>query len=104
MEHFDVIVVGAGLGGMLAAAILARAGRRVLIAEREARVGGRLRSYELDGFVIDAGAYLWPNAHLDAALAAAGVTGFRGSTIPPDQMMRMFVQGQGGRRFSFPWP
>ena len=68
----DVVVIGAGLGGLLAAAILGRRGRRVLVLERAEQVGGRLRSFESDGYVIDAGAYLWPNLHLDAALAAAG--------------------------------
>jgi phytoene dehydrogenase-like protein len=103
-SDWDVIVIGAGLGGLLAAAILARRGRRVLVLERETQVGGRLRSYDVDGYVIDAGAYLWPNLHLDRALAAAGASGFRGSHIPPTQVLRVFVQGQGGRRFPFPWP
>jgi phytoene dehydrogenase-like protein len=103
-DNWDVIVIGAGLGGLLAAAILARRGRRVVILEREPYVGGRLRSYDVDGYVIDAGAYLWPNLHLDRALAAAGADGFRGSVIPPAQVLRVFVQGQGGRRFPFPWP
>jgi phytoene dehydrogenase-like protein len=101
---YDVIVIGAGLAGLLSAAILARRGRRVLILEREPVAGGRLRSYDLDGYVIDAGAYLWPNLHLDRALAAAGADGFAGSTIPPTEVMRVFVQGDGGRRRSFPWP
>jgi phytoene dehydrogenase-like protein len=103
-KHHDVIVIGAGLGGLLAAAILTRRGRRVLVLERAAEVGGRLRSYEIDGYVIDAGAYLWPNLHLDRALAAAGAGGFRAGQIPPAQVLRIFVQGQGGRRFPFPWP
>jgi phytoene dehydrogenase-like protein len=103
-EHFDVIVIGAGLGGLLSAAILARRGRRVLVLEREAEVGGRLRSYAVDGYVIDAGAYLWPNLYLDRALAAAGADGFSSSTIPVTHVLRVFVQGQNGRRFPFPWP
>jgi phytoene dehydrogenase-like protein len=103
-QRWDVIVIGAGLGGMLAAAILARRGRRVLVLEREQRLGGRLRSYEVDGYVIDAGAYLWPNLHLDRALAAAGATEFRGSEIPVAEVLRVFVQGDGGRRRPFPWP
>ena len=103
-QRWDAIVVGAGLGGMLAAAILARRGRRVLVLERAAEVGGRLRSYEIDGYVIDAGAYLWPNLYLDQALAAAGADGFRAAQIPAAQVLRVFVQGQGGRRFPFPWP
>ena len=103
-ERWDVIVIGAGLGGMLTATILARAGLRVLVLERESEVGGRLRSYHVGDLVIDAGAYLWPNLHLDAALSAAGVTEFLTSDIPPTQVMRIFIQGKEGHRFSFPWP
>ncbi len=103
MPRWDVVVIGAGLGGMLTGAILARRGQRVLVLEREPRAGGRLRSYEVDGFVIDAGAFLWPNKYLDQALAAAGVTAFVGSEIPANEVMRIFVQGLGGKRFSFPW-
>ena len=100
----DVVVIGAGLGGLLAAAILGRRGRRVLVLERAEQVGGRLRSFESDGYVIDAGAYLWPNLHLDAALAAAGCDGFRGSTIDTRRVLRVFVEGDGGRQRPFPWP
>jgi phytoene dehydrogenase-like protein len=103
-ERYDAIVIGAGLSGLLTGAILARRGRRVVLLEQGADVGGRIRSYDVDRFVIDAGAYLWPNLHLDRALAAAGATGFRGSEIPPLQVMRLFVQGTGGERFAFPWP
>lgn len=103
-HEFDVIVAGGGLGGMLAAAMLAGRGRRVLLLEREEQLGGRLRSYDVDGFVVDAGAYLWPDAHLGAALKQAGASDFLVSRIPGDQVMRIFVQGTGGRRFSFPWP
>jgi phytoene dehydrogenase-like protein len=103
-REWDAIVIGAGLGGLLSAAILARGGRRVLVLERAAEVGGRLRSFAVDGYVLDAGAYLWPNLHLDRALAAAGCDGFRGSTIPVQRVLRVFVQGGGGRELPFPWP
>lgn len=103
-KRYDAIVIGAGLSGLLGGAILARRGKRVVVFEQNADVGGRIRSYEVDGFVVDAGAYLWPNLHLDRALEAAGATDFRGSTIPPLQVMRMFVQGANGERFSFLWP
>jgi phytoene dehydrogenase-like protein len=100
----DVLVIGAGLAGSLAAAALARRGKRVTVLERERRVGGRLRSYDVGGYVVDAGAFLWPNRHLDAALDAAGAAGFRASAVPPGQLMRLYVQGCGGTRFAFPWP
>jgi phytoene dehydrogenase-like protein len=43
---FDAIVVGAGANGLVAAATLAKGGRRVLVLEREAHVGGPWRSHE----------------------------------------------------------
>jgi sarcosine oxidase, subunit alpha len=42
-ERFDAVVVGAGPAGLGAAESLSRAGARVLLCEREARLGGRLR-------------------------------------------------------------
>lgn len=42
-EAWDALVVGAGPAGLAAAEALAEAGRRVLLAEREPAIGGRLR-------------------------------------------------------------
>ncbi len=101
----DVVVVGGGLGGMLAAAILGREGREVLLVEREAALGGRIRSFDrADGFVLDAGAYLWPDAYVSEAMRRAGAVGFRASEIPRSRVLRLFVEGLSGRRFAFPYP
>ncbi|HWS39046.1 MAG TPA: phytoene desaturase family protein [Actinoplanes sp.] len=51
----DVVVIGAGVGGLAAALRLARAGHRVTIHERSAQVGGKLAVYERDGFRFDTG-------------------------------------------------
>ena len=40
VEQSDVVIIGAGHNGMVAGAYLARAGKRVLILERSAKVGG----------------------------------------------------------------
>jgi phytoene dehydrogenase-like protein len=44
---YDAIVIGAGSNGLVAAAALGRAGRRVIVVERAEEVGGQRRTREL---------------------------------------------------------
>jgi phytoene dehydrogenase-like protein len=53
---YDALVVGAGAGGLCAAALLAHRGRRTLLVESRDRVGGRASTEDLDGFKINTGA------------------------------------------------
>lgn len=46
-DVYDVVVIGAGLNGLTAAALLAKAGKRVLVVERRAEIGGALVTEEL---------------------------------------------------------
>lgn len=46
----DVVIVGAGLSGMIAALYLLEAGRRVVLVERRKTVGGLCGTFELDGY------------------------------------------------------
>jgi len=50
-----VVVIGAGLGGMSAAIMLARSGFQVTILEKNAQVGGKLNQLQKDGFSFDLG-------------------------------------------------
>lgn len=52
----DVVVVGAGVAGLVAAHDLARAGLRVTVLERAEHVGGRLRAAQLAGLPVELGA------------------------------------------------
>jgi len=56
MADYDVIVIGAGLGGLSAGALLSAQGRKVLILEQSQRIGGCCSSFERDGFRFDVGA------------------------------------------------
>jgi len=54
--RYDAVIIGAGAGGLCAAARLAAAGRKVLVAERLNRLGGRASSEIIDGHVVNVGA------------------------------------------------
>ncbi len=59
MENLaDIIIIGAGACGLVAARELARAGRRVLVLEARNRLGGRVYTYAGNHFSkpIEAGA------------------------------------------------
>lgn len=51
----DVVIVGAGPGGLTAGMILASRGYRVQIFEKQGYVGGRNSSIELDGYTFEMG-------------------------------------------------
>ena len=54
----DVAVVGAGPAGLVCAAILAHAGKRVVLVERERTLGGRSRHWRYRGHEIGLGSHL----------------------------------------------
>ena len=51
----DVLIVGAGPGGLTSAMMLAKAGVKVTILEKSDKVGGRTRIIEKDGYKFDNG-------------------------------------------------
>jgi phytoene dehydrogenase-like protein len=50
-----ILIVGAGMSGLTAAAYLSREGYDVQLIEKNREVGGLVQSFERDGFVFDAG-------------------------------------------------
>ncbi len=55
-EQFDVVVIGAGLGGLLSAAQFLGRGKRVAVVERLAHVGGRFTAKTFQGAQVSTGA------------------------------------------------
>ena len=55
MNSKSVIVIGAGIGGIIAATHLARRGMKVLVLEKNLRPGGRCDRFSRDGHHFDAG-------------------------------------------------
>ena len=55
MSGDHVIIIGAGIGGLVSAALLAARGSDVTLVEAAATPGGKLRTIDVDGAAIDAG-------------------------------------------------
>src|SRR2546421_9174085 len=55
IEPVDALVIGAGAGGLSAAARLAHHGYRTLVVESRDRVGGRASSVDEGGFTVNTG-------------------------------------------------
>lgn len=51
----DVIIVGGGMAGLTAAAYVARAGKSVLLLEKNNKCGGLVNSFVKDGFLFEGG-------------------------------------------------
>jgi protoporphyrinogen/coproporphyrinogen III oxidase len=73
-ERFDVVVVGGGISGLSLAFKAAAEGKKVLVLEREARLGGCLHSERTrDGFWFELGAHTTYNSYgsfLDVVVGA----------------------------------
>lgn len=57
--RWDAVVIGSGLGGSTAAALLALFGKRTLLLEKNPRVGGSCSYYEKRGFHVDVGTHMF---------------------------------------------
>jgi prolycopene isomerase len=57
-DAYDAIVIGSGLGGLTSAALLARAGQRVLVLERHDRPGGYAHAFRRRGYRFDSAVHV----------------------------------------------
>jgi phytoene dehydrogenase-like protein len=62
-KRYDVVVIGSGLGGLTAAALMARAGCRTLLIERNKSLGGAASTYKVGDLVVEASLHETSDPH-----------------------------------------
>ncbi|MBI4289477.1 MAG: NAD(P)/FAD-dependent oxidoreductase [Chloroflexi bacterium] len=93
---YDVVIIGAGLGGLTAGAVLVTAGFKVLVAEKVSFVGGRCGTLEYKGFHLPTGA-IWLSEEVHGDLARAVGAEFNLRVIDPPYYFRI-----GGKDYPAP--
>jgi len=96
-EKHDVIVVGAGPGGITCAAVLAKKGLRVLVLDKNERVGGKQASVSIKGYRSE----LWPTGGMPvtggAWLEAFRALGIESKFRPSVRDIGMMYRRSGGQ-------
>jgi phytoene dehydrogenase-like protein len=87
-ERYDAIVVGAGVGGLTTAALLAQAGRRVLVVDRHYVPGGNATLFRRKRWEFDVGLHYIGECHegglIPRIMAACGAKGVRYRPMSPE--------------------
>lgn len=86
-QHPHVVVIGAGIGGLTTAALLARAGLAVTVLEAHVYPGGCAGTFYHQGYRFDAGATLaggfYPGGPMDLVAQAVGITSWPAHASEP---------------------
>lgn len=87
-DSFDAVVIGAGLGGLVAGGILARRGARVLVVDRHYVAGGNATIFKRRGYEFDVGLHYiggcGPGGAVPRVLRAAGAEPVEFERLDPD--------------------
>jgi phytoene dehydrogenase-like protein len=59
-DSYDAVIIGAGVGGLICANLLARAGLSVLLVEQHYMVGGYCSTFRRKGYTFDAATHFYP--------------------------------------------
>jgi all-trans-retinol 13,14-reductase len=62
-DHYDVIVIGSGIGGLCNAALLSKLGKKVCVLEQHYTAGGYTHAYERGGYEWDVGVHYIGEVH-----------------------------------------
>ncbi len=58
-QRVDTVIIGGGIGGTALGALLASAGQKIILVDKNSIIGGRCASYIKDGFTVDVGVHLF---------------------------------------------
>ena len=90
-KEYDVIVVGSGVGGCCAAALLAYQGKRVLLAEKRSYLGGRFSTVNRDGYLCATGGLAVPvGRNLEQVCEQVGIP----SGVKPSTKVATWLDGK----------
>ncbi|MEI8082043.1 MAG: protoporphyrinogen oxidase [Actinomycetes bacterium] len=89
-----VVVIGGGITGMAAAYDLAKAGIAVTLVEGSDRLGGKIRTDEVDGFLVEAGPDSFV-AYRPAALQLASELGLGDDVISTTEPRLVYLRSNG---------
>ena len=93
-----IVIVGAGIGGLTTAALLAARGHAVTVCEAAATPGGKLREIVAAGRAIDAGPTVFTMRHVfDDIFADAGATLGERLTLTPVTTLARHAWGRDAR-------
>ena len=102
LDKYDVVVVGAGLGGLSTGACLARAGKRVLVVERQDGPGGNAHAFQRGAYTFDPAIHVTAHGFniefLDFYLAALGISD-RMELVRAEECFGVDIEGA---RFTLP--
>ncbi len=102
-EHWDAVVIGSGIGGLAAAALLARHGkRRVLVLERHYTAGGFTHVFRRPGYEWDVGVHYIGDVHQGGMLRRIFDDVTDGALAWADMGDVYDCVAMGGERFEFP--
>ncbi len=96
-----VVVIGAGMGGLVAAALLAAKGRPVLVLERAATPGGKIREVMVEGVPVGAGPALLTLRPLFEEIFAEAGGHLGGLGLRPEPLLGRHAWADG-RRLDLP--